>query len=602
MYIRQTKTSTAKTGDAYYTYRLVKSNRVGDKVRQKTLLNLGKNFSLPKEKWGDLCIRIEQILSGQMSIVEPDEETEVLAQQYAAQMITQGPSFGSGKVERDYQEVDINSLQVIRPRSVGVEHVAQEALKELDIERILKSVGLSEKVLTIIEALIIARMAKPGSELATWRWLRSTSSAGELMAIDFEKVSLMALYRASDSLVKHREKIEDALFQQVSSLFSLTQTVTLYDLTNTFFEGKMLNNPRAKRARSKEKRNDCPLVTLGLVLDGSGFIRRSRMFKGSAAEPYTLQGMLEGLGAPADAFVVMDAGVATSDNISWLIKNGYRYIVVSRERKRLFDEDGQEIFTASGKSIRVHRVADERAAEVKLYCYSQDRKEKEAAMVKHFVDKFEHGLAKLKAGLTKPRAIKRRDKVLQKIGRLLEKSRGIGRHYKIELIPKDGEKVDDIVWEQKPIEGSMLTHPGVYCLRSNDLSLDEKTMWETYCMLTGLEAVFRSLKSELGLRPINHHKAGRADGHLFIAVLAYQAVHVIRSKLKQHNITSSWSTLRDIFSVQRRVTTTFRQRGRRTLNIRKATVAEPDLKKLYDLLGISATPGGINRYITDGVD
>jgi len=106
------------------------------------------------------------------------------------------------------------------------------------------------------------------------------------------------------------------------------------------------------------------------------------------------------------------------------------------------------------------------------------------------------------------------------------------------------KKVIAITWEQKPVEGTMLTDPGVYCLRTNELNWDEATLWRTYTMLTDVEAVFRSLKSELGLRPIYHHKEERTEGHLFITVLAYQAVQVIRQRLKSADINLNWKSLR----------------------------------------------------------
>ena len=116
-------------------------------------------------------------------------------------------------------------------------------------------------------------------------------------------------------------------------------------------------------------------------------------------------------------------------------------------------------------------------------------------------------------------------------------------------------------------------------------------------MLTDLEAVFRSLKSELGLRPVYHHKEERAEGHLFITVLAYQAVQVIRRKLKRRNIHDRWLSLRGIFSGQQRGTAVFKQRDRHTLHVRKPTVAEPKLKELYDALGVSSAPGGVRKVI-----
>ena len=116
------------------------------------------------------------------------------------------------------------------------------------------------------------------------------------------------------------------------SLFALESTVTLYDLTNTYFEGALKGNPKAARGHSKEQRSECPLLTLGLVLDASGFVKRSQVFAGNAVEARTLQEMLKGLQAPAGALVVMDRGIATEHNLAWLRAEGYRYLVVSRER------------------------------------------------------------------------------------------------------------------------------------------------------------------------------------------------------------------------------------------------------------------------------
>ena len=154
-----------------------------------------------------------------------------------------------------------------------------------------------------------------------------------------------------------------------------------------------------------------------------------------------------------------------------------------------------------------------------------------------------------------------------------------------------------MTWEKTPVTGTLVTHPGVYCLRTNEVTWDEATLWQTYTMLTDLEAVFRCLKSELGLRPVYHHKEERADGHLFIAVLAYQAIQAMRRQLKKQGLTTSWTGLREILSVQRRVTATFRQRDGRTLHVRKATVAEPKLLQIYEGLKISTSPGGVKKMV-----
>lgn len=597
MYIRQTKTSTAATGEAYFTFRLVSSERVGGKVRQRTLLNLGKNFSLPRQQWPQLCARIEQILAGQMTLMPAPLEIEEAAQRYAARLlITQQSEGESVKYQSpEYHEVDVDSLELIRPRSIGVEHVALAALKELNISQTLEMIGFSGPQKAAAIGSIIGRMASPGSELSTWQWLIERSGLEELVDFDYTAMPVMRLYRTSDLLVRHREQIEDALFSRIKNLFSLPAAVTLYDLTNTYFEGQMASNEKARHGHSKEKRGDCPLVTLGLVLDGSGFVRRSKVFEGNVAEASTLEFMLKSLETPQGAMVIMDRGIATQANIDWLIAHHYRYLVVSRERVRQFEND-QAVDVS--QNIRIQRAVNEDGTEARLYCYSEQRQEKEDAMAARFIKRFEDGLGKIAASLVKPRGTKKRDRVLERIGRLKEKSRGLGQHYQIELCyDQKGDTVTGLTWIKKPVAGTQLSHPGVYCLRTNELEWDEATLWRTYTMLTDLEAVFRCLKSELGLRPVYHHKEERADGHLFITVLAYQAVQAIRRKLGSHGIHDSWSSLRKIFAGQQRVTATFKQKDGKTLHVRKATVAEPKLNKLYDLLGVSASPGGIRKMI-----
>ena len=601
MYIRQTKTSNTLSGEAYFTFRLVASKRIEGKVRQQTLLNLGRNFSLPREEWPHLCTRIEDILAGQVSLLFIQEHIEKLAQRYAAQLVVSNQG-GTGSQQEEpvsYQEVDIASLELVQPRSIGVEHAGLWALQELGLPEILAGAGLNGVQQAAAMGSIIGRMAQPGSELSTYGWLTEQSGLGELLDIDYQSMPMIRLYRTSDLLVKHRRMIESAVFSRLTDLFSLQTTVTLYDLTNTYFEGELAGNPSAKRGHSKEKRTDCPLVTLGLILDGSGFVRHSRMFEGNAKESSTLEEMLEGLGAPDGALVIMDRGIATEENVAWLSGHGYRYLVVSRERHRQFDaHQALAVTTASNKTVEIQQVVSEDGTEVRLYCHSEERQEKEMAISKRFTEKFEGGLAKLAEGLFSPRGEKRRDKILQRIGRLQEKSHGIGQHYRIEVIPDEGGiKAVGITWEKIPVAGTQLTHPGVYCLRTNELGWDEKTLWQTYTMLTDLEAVFRSLKSELGLRPIYHQTKDRTEGHLFITVLAYQAVQILRRKLKANGIHQSWASLRRIFAGQLRITATFKQRDGRTLHVRKTTLAEPKLKKLYDALGLCSSPVRVKKLV-----
>ena len=328
MFIRRTRTRTGERGEVYYSHRLVRSERTGEKVRQRTLLNLGSDFPVERRHWAVLCARIQRLLDRQAELVPLTcpEEVERHAQRLVAQLLNGAASGGGGRP--DLQTVDVGSLELVRPRSVGVEHVGLWAMERLGLEALLERLGFNGTQRALAMASVIARMAQPGSERASWRWLCERSALGELLGVDFERMSMMRLYRASDALMARRAAIEAQLFDRVTDLFGLRHTVTLYDLTNTFFEGEAAAQPRAERGHSKEKRSDCPLLTLGLVLDGSGFVRRSEVFSGAVNEDRTLASMLDALGAPADALVVMDAGVATEANIAWLRENGYRYLAV----------------------------------------------------------------------------------------------------------------------------------------------------------------------------------------------------------------------------------------------------------------------------------
>jgi hypothetical protein len=634
MFIRKAATRNKSTNESYFTFRLVSSERTGKQVRQITLLNLGRHFELSQSDWPRLCARIDALLAGQAGMLPEPDAIEALAQRYAARLIAgrsepapvavapaappagppsaplatalppapppstpAAPPANPAAPDPVFAEVDIASLQLTRPRSVGVEAAGLAAMDWLGIDRILSDLGLNGVQRNAAVGLLIGRMAAPGSELATWRWLCERSALGELLDVDFEVMPLIRLYRTSDLLVRHRDKIEDALFTNIKDLFGLPVTVTLYDLTNTYFEGAAAGNAKAARGRSKEKRSDCPLVTLGLVLDSSGFVRRSRMFAGNAAEAGTLQDMLKGLATPDGALIIMDAGIATAVNITWLKEKGYRYLVVSRERGRQFDPDkATSTLTASNATVRLQRVLSEDGAEVRLYCHSEGREAKETAITTRFVTQFETGLGNLAAGLSKPRGQKKLADIQQRIGRMKEKSRGIGQHYEIVVTPDEtGKLATSITWTKVPVEGSKLTHPGVCCLRSNETTWSAETLWHTYTMLTDLEAVFRGLKSELGLRPVFHQKADRTEGHLFITVLAYQLVQAIRRKLEAAGEHTSWTRLREVLSVQQRVTATFQQRDGRTLHVRKTTVAEPDLRRIYGTLAINASPGGVQK-------
>jgi transposase len=604
MYIRRTMIKSRQTGEPYYTYRLVESVREGKQVRQRTLLNLGRHFEVPREQWGALVQRIEHLVGGQQDLMPAylDTQWEEAAQRYAAQLIRSRASVDEGRSceAADYQSVDVDSLELLRPRSVAIEHVALAALRAVGLDAKLVALGFNGPQQAAAIATLVARMAAPGSELATYHWLQQHSALGELIDYDFSGLELKALYRISDQLLRHKAALEGFLYEQERTLFDFEEVITLYDLTNTYCEGTGRGNANAALGKSKEKRSDCPLVTLALVLDASGFPKRSEIFAGNVSEPKTLSRMIDKLAsghtdmAPA---VVLDAGIATEENIAWLVENGYRYLVVSRKRQRQFDPDAAVLITQDGAlSIRAQRVVNADTGEVELYCHSCEREKKDRGIAELFAKRFEAALEKLAAGLRKKGSVKRYEKVLERLGRLREKYSRAAQYYEVS-VEQDASsgKATAIHWQRTtPIAETL---PGVYCLRTNEQDWDEVTLWRTYTMLTDLEAVFRCLKSELGLRPIFHRKTDRVSGHLFISVLAYHLVHTIRFQLKAAGIHLSWEGIRRELAGQDRVTVTLKRADGKTVHIRKATRAEPRQQIIYDALGISDRPGRTEKTI-----
>jgi transposase len=617
MYIRRTKTKTTDQGGASFTYRIVESVRIGTQVKQRTLLNLGKDFAIEPAQWPLLTARIEQFLHGsaprQAELFDLADDLgqllEAAAERYSDLIIAKlAQPLATAAPEQDYHTVNINHIEVNQARSIGVETLALHAVKQLQLDQKLTALGFNKIDSAAALGSIIGRMISPGSELQTHDWLQARTGLGELLDHDYGSTSLTRLYTISDRLLKHQSALEAFLSDQEQSLFDLNRSIVLYDLTNTYFEGQCAQNPKAQFGRSKEKRSDCPLVTLGLVLDGDGFPLSSQVFPGNASEPATLALMLDGLQGknPLTAdkpVIIMDAGIASADNIVWLTERGYLYLVVSRERyvqdPRV--QDNAVLIRETGQSkVTVYRAIDTETGETRLYCHSDQKAKKEQAIRNRFHVRLEEALNKLNAGLDKKGTVKNYAKILERIGRLREKNSRVSPDYRIE-VKADDEKNNAIriEWQRELQSQQKDQHCGVYCLRTNIKDWSEEQLWTTYIMLTEIEATFRSLKTDLGLRPVYHHKEDRVTGHLFITLLAYHLVHALRHQLKLQGIHLSWDSIRNIMSTQQRLTITLPTEDHRTIHLRTTTQAEARQKQIYAALSIKSDPIGKCKTIID---
>ena len=184
MYIRRTTIKSRRTGEPYFTYRLVESMREGGRVRQRTLLNLGRHFAVPRAQWPALAQRIEALVGGQADLFAAALEPrwEEAAQHYAAQVIRERAQVNDdSRAKPDYHSIDVGAVDVVRPRSVAVEHIALAALRQVGLDDQLAALGFNGPQQAAAIGTLIGRMVAPGSELATHQWLQQRSALGELI-------------------------------------------------------------------------------------------------------------------------------------------------------------------------------------------------------------------------------------------------------------------------------------------------------------------------------------------------------------------------------------------------------------------------------------
>jgi len=565
--------------------------------RQKIVLDLGR-LDLPRDRWKILADRIEQILSGQRSLWPADDAIETLAQNFARRikrrerLAVQVPN--PVAPQPDWETIDLGSLTQEEVRTVGGEALGHWAFNTLGFPKMLENLGFTPIQITVAALLIVGRLLHPASERETFVWAKGCSALDELLGVDFERISLSALYRLSDALVQHREAIEAHLQQNEKRLFGLRESIILYDLTNTFLTGTARESTMAKRGRSKEKRTDCPLLTLALVLDEDGFPKASKVFEGNVSEPATLEMILNALPLrgqmllQATPTVVIDAGIATAENLALIRSHHMDYVCVSRSRPREFP-DGESTVIKAGPSGTVRGLCLEQEGEILLYCQSTGRSAKEESMRERVQRRFEEGLASIAAALTKRRGIKRYDKILERVGRLRERYAAIARFYEV-TVGQSEDQATALTWRIQNEEGLKARFCGGYVIRSSRKDLDEARLWSLYTTLTLVEESFRSLKSDLGLRPMYHRRDRRLEGHLFISICAYHLLAAIQRQLRKGGIIHSWETIRMRMASQCRVTAGMTNEKGERINIRQTTEPESFHREVYHALGMLPKP------------
>lgn len=594
MFIRTTRKTDPVTRKPYFSLQLIESMRTERGPRQRILLNLGNIPDLDAGQLKQLANRIEEIVSGQTTCICLPEKIESLAQAYASRLVKNlaKPALKESETAAipDYATIDLQSVVHQEARTIGTEDLLLRTAKQLKFPEKMEELNLSKKQIAIALSSIIARATFPASERATHLRLISQSGLGELLDINFASISLNQIYEISDKLLSHKKELEQHVAKQQKQIHNYTDTIVLYDLTNTYFEGQAKQNPKAQFGVSKEKRRDCPLVTLGLVINQHGFLSRSEFLAGNVSEPKSLKGAIEALSSTGDLLkptIVMDAGVATEENLQWLRENSYTYIVSARQKAPVLESGGEPVMVGNSEKYQV-KVFElpVNGQEKWLHCASPAKEATASSMKTFFQKRLEGDLEKLAAVLQKPKGRKKLHKVLERIGRIREKHRSISGCYEINVIPSDdGLTAVRIEWKvlSEKIEDKLT---GRYYLRTNLLQLGAKELWDMYNSIRIVEDAFRFMKSSLGMRPVYHQKAGRVDGHLWITILAYTLIQDILYRLRAKGITHSWDTIRTQLNSRIRVSMRAKTDAAAVIHLRTTTEAEQFHRQIYEALGL----------------
>lgn len=610
MFIRETVTKNKTTNKTYKKHTLVESYRTEKGPRQRVVMQLG-TLNLPRSEWKKLAAALEGRLAGQTTLFE-DEQAIAEAADKAMAHYSFNQKKAKAKDERQVQatftSVDLNSVTTGESRSLGPELAGHATWKQLGLGDILSDCGFTPVQQALAESVVVGRLVSPSSDLASWRWLRERTALVELLPEDLSTIGKDAIYGIADQLLANKTTIERGLRIREANLFSRPNQVFLYDLTNTYFEGQAAGNELAHRGKSKEKRTDCPLVTLALVVDDDGFPIFSQIYEGNQSEPETLEDILTRLDADAglelvnhQPMIVMDRGIATKDNLAMIKEKEYPYIVVERRAvekeyvdefaraKETFEEislnkDKTESHNTTSESVYVKRLPIEKGSRV--LCLSEGREKKEIAMDTKKEQRFLHDLHQLQRSVEKGN-IKKVDKVGVRIGRLKERYPSIAGHYEIHLVSDEkDENVTGISCEKKETRQKRSVLTGCYVIETSNETLSAREVWRLYTTLTNIEAAFRSLKSDLGMRPVYHQSADRTKGHLFIGVLAYHLLISIEYQLRLSGDHRHWSTVKEELSTHQRSTVMMTGEDGQIHHIRVSGTPEKIHKDTYKKLGV----------------
>ncbi len=593
MFIKRT---TRRVGHkTYVNHLLVESVGTPQGPRHRTICSLGSLAPAPAEEWRTLARKLSAALGGQTTLL-PEPAVAALAERVRPARRRPRAGLPTGD---DVVAIHTDRVHTEEAREAGPVHVVHQLWQALTLDAILAEAGLSARARLLTEVMTLNRLVCPASEHAMPDWIRRTA-LGDMLGTDFAALADDALYRNLDRLHPQRARIEQALAARERTLFNLDDTLYLYDLTSTYFEGQCPRNPQARRGYSRDHRPDCKQVVVGLVLDREGFPKAHEVFDGNRQDRTTLDQMLEALeqrtGRRGGATVVIDRGMAFADNLAQIRARGHHYIVAGRpgdrhEHLEAFEDDTgwTEILRTPSprnpgqKKTRVFIKRQVSGDEVHLLCRSDGRLEKDRAIRDTHEQRFLRDLTKLRARVARGR-LRAPAKIHEALGRLKERYPRVARYYALAY----EEATRAVTWTANvELQTRAQRLDGAYLLRTDRQDLTDEEIWRLYILLTRVEAAFRAMKSPLMERPIFHHLEHRVQTHIFLCVLAYHLLVAIEKRFLDQGVHTSWATLREQLSTHQVVTVVLPATNGQTLRIRKGSTPDAIHREIYRTLQIS---------------
>lgn len=505
MYLRHT--TIKKDGKVHKYWRLVESVRIGQRVIQRTVAQLGELTKAGQKRARSFA----------MKIVGQPEQKEL---------------FDDGC--RDIAvPVKIKGIKVTRSRRFGDVYLALllwwglkfDEFWEGRIER--ERDGISwEKV---IATLVCARLCEPSSELHIAEdWYRRTALP-DILQVSEEQMNKDRLYRALDIMIKHKADMESHLSRRAGELFERTNDILLYDMTSTYFEGQAEGNPKACRGYSRDHRSDCKQVCVAVVVTFDGFPLGYETFAGNTHDSKTVKQIVETMEkrhGVINRVWVMDRGMVSEENIQWFKDTGRQYLVgtpkseLKRWETALIETADWQV-VREGIEVKLCRDQDNKE-ELFILCRSKDRLEKEKAMHQLFSGRIEKSLIKLQRRIERSKGRLKRDAINRQIGRILQRNQRAAARFDISMV-EDGSPAGfslNYIINEGFDAWAELTE-GTYVLRTNVKDWTHERLWKTYIQLTQAEAAFRIQKDELSIRPIWHQREDRVDAHILVCFLAF---------------------------------------------------------------------------------